>query len=250
MESEQDRTPLSCPSCSQPMRSLHVERYDGGTLTIDLCAQCYVIWFDHAESAQLAPAAVIELFKEIHTHRDEQRHPLAQDMHCPRCAGVLALTHDICKSGPLVYYRCAHDLGRLTPFFQFLREKKFVRSLSPLELTRVRAEIQHVACPSCGAAVDLEHSAACSYCGSPIAVLDADAVNAAMKSWAEAEARRVSGPATDPRVMALTSKLQALSQQAVPGLLIDDPLDKFAGEADLMHSCIGALGGLLASLSK
>lgn len=248
MEAEH-QTPLHCPSCAQAMRSLTLARYDGATLTIDLCTHCYVIWFDHGESTQLAPAAVIELFKEIHAHRSDQRNPLPQALACPRCHGPLALTHDIGKAGPLTYYRCQHDLGRLTPFFQFLREKQFVRSLTPAELHHVQAEIKQVQCPSCGAPVDLEHSTACTYCGAPIAVLDADAVQAAMHTWADAEARRTAA-AMDPRVQALTGKIQVISHQVVLDRLTEDTFALFEGKRDLMSCCIGALGKLITSLQE
>jgi hypothetical protein len=33
-------------------------------LEVDLCFGCCLIWFDQGESAQLAPAAVIELFQQ------------------------------------------------------------------------------------------------------------------------------------------------------------------------------------------
>jgi hypothetical protein len=38
------------------------------------------------------------------------------------------------KAGRFSYWRCPDEHGRLTPFFQFLREKQFVRSLTPAEL--------------------------------------------------------------------------------------------------------------------
>ena len=68
------------------------------------------------------------------------------------------LTHDICKSGPLSYYRCPQDNGRLTPFFQFLREKQFLRVLTAAELASVR--VKQLQCSNCGAPIDLERSTA------------------------------------------------------------------------------------------
>lgn len=247
MSFEQDHGALHCPSCAQPMRSMTLARYDGASLTVDLCTQCYVIWFDQHESTQLAPEAVIELFQEIHAHREGERHPLSSDLHCPRCTGPLVLSHDICKAGPLTYYRCQHDKGRLTPFFQFLREKQFVRSLSPTELSHVRAQIKQVLCPSCGAPMDLEHAAACSYCGAPLAVLDADAVQAAMKIWTESATRRAQ-TAADVRVQSLAGTIQALSQQVNPSPLTSETFALLVNESDLLACCIGALGKLIVSM--
>src|SRR5262249_19009719 len=57
---------LTCPSCRQPMEGQDFERNDRGQVRVDLCFRCQGIWFDHLESVQLAPAAVVELFREIH----------------------------------------------------------------------------------------------------------------------------------------------------------------------------------------
>jgi len=181
-----DAAPVRCPNCRQHMEPQEFARRDGGVVRIDLCFPCHAIWFDQWESVQLAPEAIIELFKEIHGHRDEARQSLGSILGCPRCATNLALTNDLCKTGAFSYYRCAHQHGRFTPFFQFLREKQFVRTLTPAELGQVRAQIKEVRCSGCGAAVDLEKSTKCNYCEAPIAVLDADAVEKAMQFWAKA----------------------------------------------------------------
>src|SRR4029079_9976715 len=76
---------LHCPSCSEPMHSLELQRRAVGKLRIDLCFGCCLIWFDQNESAQLAPAAVIELFQQINSHRDARRMPVAAALPCPRC---------------------------------------------------------------------------------------------------------------------------------------------------------------------
>jgi hypothetical protein len=232
------------------METIELDRYDGGKLTINLCSNCYVIWFDRYESTQMAPAAVIDLFKEIHRHQDEERHPLPPHLDCPRCSGPLTLTRDICKAGPLSYYRCQHDHGRLTPFFQFLREKQFVRSLTQQELHQVRTELHHVSCPSCGANVDLERSTCCDYCGAPIAVLDADAVDKAMAIWTAAEDRR-RVPLDDARIQALTATLRDLSRQPDPDTQFSVEFSSsFTIGSDLISCCIGALGKLIVTLEN
>jgi hypothetical protein len=80
--------------------------------------------------------------------------------------------------------------GRFTPFVQFLREKDFIRPLSPAELERLRQTIRVVQCSSCGAPVDLEKDTACPYCRAPIAILDPDAVNATVRALQSAETKR------------------------------------------------------------
>jgi Zn-finger nucleic acid-binding protein len=34
-----------------------------GELVLDMCWDCHAIWFDRHESAQLAPGAVLDLFR-------------------------------------------------------------------------------------------------------------------------------------------------------------------------------------------
>jgi hypothetical protein len=164
--------------------------HDAGRVCLDLCYPCHAIWFDRNESVQLAPGAVIELFRDIHAREDEARRALPERFGCPRCPTPLALTHDLTKAGRFSYWRCPAEHGRLTPFFQFLREKQFVRSLTPAELGRVRAELKIVRCSSCGAPIDLQRDAACGYCKAPLAILDADAVAKALREWSHAEQRR------------------------------------------------------------
>jgi Zn-finger nucleic acid-binding protein len=181
---------IPCPSCAQGMNKRALPSHDAGQVCLDLCYPCHAIWFDRNESVQLAPGAVIELFRDIHARHDEPRRALPGHFDCPRCHVPLALTHDLAKAGRFSYWRCPGEHGRLTPFFQFLREKQFVRSLTPAELGRVRAELKVVRCSSCGAPIDLQRDTACGFCKSPLAILDADAVQKALREWSQAESRR------------------------------------------------------------
>jgi hypothetical protein len=188
------RPAISCPNCRQPMMARQFERHDEGSVRVDLCFGCAGIWFDHLASAQLAPVAVIRLFKEIYAHKDDAPRPRAGELPCPRCHGGLVQSFDLGKSGRFSYFRCPGGDGRFTPFFQFLREKQFVRTLNPIELARVRAQVRQITCSECGAPIDLEHSSECKYCHAPVSFLDPDAVEKAVKIWSAAEDRRRSGP--------------------------------------------------------
>lgn len=229
------------------MQTIAVESRSVGQIDIDVCVQCFVIWFDHAESTQLAPSAVVELFKIVNTGSDKPRLPLAHALPCPRCKVKLKLTHDICKAGPISYYRCqAH--GRLTPFYHFLREKQFIRQLTPREIGQLRVDVKQIKCSGCGGAIDLEKDTACSYCGAAIAVLDADAVSKAMEVWAAAaERRRNSSPEemseATLRLAAAHSRLSETQSRSLPDALFGN-----AANVDLVSTCIAALGGLFALL--
>jgi len=181
---------IPCPNCSQQMQTRDLEQNYHGVVRVDLCFSCAGIWFDHLGSVELAPAAVIELFKEIHTHLDDARQPVATRLGCPRCGDALSPAFDLAKSGRFSYFRCPRGDGRYTPFFQFLREKQFVRSLTTAELQRVRSQVRQIRCSECGAPIDLEHSSQCKYCHAPVSFLDPDAVEKAMRMWSDAENRR------------------------------------------------------------
>jgi hypothetical protein len=176
------------------MESEELERHDQGVAQVDLCFACAGIWFDHLVSVLLAPAAVIHLFKQIYAHRDDARQPVSNSLSCPRCGDALVLNFDLSKSGRFSYFACHRDGGRFTPFFQFLREKQFVRSLTAAELQRVRSQVRQITCSQCGAPIDLEHESECKYCHAPVSFLDSDAVQKALKMWSDSEARRGFAP--------------------------------------------------------
>lgn len=185
----------ACPSCGQAMQPESYARKAAGAIELDFCYSCQAIWFDQYESAQLTPGAVMKLFGAIHERRDAQPRPLADVCRCPVCRRALALTHDIQRSNRITYYRCPESHGRLSTFYQFLREKNFVRSLTVSEIERLKVVVEQVRCTSCGAAVNLERDAQCPYCRAPIAILDADAVQRTLAELsAEEKGRRTVDP--------------------------------------------------------
>lgn len=185
-----------------------------GEVLIDLCWDCHALWFDRLESAQLAPAAVIELFRLIHEHRDKPARPLADRMACPECATPLAFTHDLQRTNRINYYRCPQSHGRLTTFLQLLREKQFVRSLSSAEIERLRAAVKQVRCSGCGAPVDVAKDAACGFCRAPLSILDPDAVNDALARWQAAASGAGRGNAGEPNADAVLQALLASDREA------------------------------------
>lgn len=114
---------------------------------------------------------------------------------CFGCRAGLQLTHDIQRINRISYYRCPDGHGRFTTFFQFLREKNFVRSLTPGEIDRLKAQVAQVRCSGCGASVDLARDSQCGYCRSAISILDADAVK---KTLAELDAQERRRKTVDP----------------------------------------------------
>jgi hypothetical protein len=190
-------------------------RQTHGEVVIDVCWDCHGAWFDQYESSALSPAAVVDLFRLIHEHRDHQARPLADALACPHCRAKLSPTQDLQRANRFTYHRCTAGHGRFTTFFQFLREKQFVRSLSPPEIESLRAVVKQVRCSGCGASLDLARDSACSYCRSPISVLDAAAVEKTLAALSDADRRR-SAPNADELAKAFES-LIATHREPRPG---------------------------------
>jgi uncharacterized protein YbaR (Trm112 family) len=188
-----------------------------GEVILDVCWDCHAIWFDQYESAQLSPASVMVLFRLIHEHRGQPVRPLADAMACPHCRAKLALTQDLQRTNRLTYHRCTAGHGRLTTFFQFLREKQFIRSLSQPEIDQLKARVAQVRCSGCGAVVDLARDAACGYCRSPISVLDAEAVEKTLAALSEADRKRTA-PNSAELAVAFESLVATHKDAGGPGL--------------------------------
>jgi len=171
----------------------------GGEIALDLCFFCQGIWFDDYESLQLAPGGVIDLFKLIHVHRDDQRLPLSSPLRCPRCNEPLIQSQDRVKSGLFNYQRCGQH-GRFITFGQFMIEKGFVRQLSGAEIKELSVRIGVIRCSGCGAPVDIRKESACGHCRAPIAILDSHAVEAALAGYQHAALKQAAAP--DPTQLA------------------------------------------------
>ena len=193
------------------MTHLPLQRKNGGELSLDLCFSCQGIWFDKFESEQLTPGSVIELFKLIHAHRDEDRHTIPATLRCPRCNDRLKASLDMTRSGRFTYHRCLQNHGRFTVFAQFMIEKGFVRQLAPAEVKALAARIGSIHCTGCGAPVDIRTQAACQQCGAPIAILDPDAVNKALAGFQAQETLR-----THPDPEALAEAILRTERQRSP----------------------------------
>jgi Zn-finger nucleic acid-binding protein len=167
------------------------ERLLHGEVVLDLCFHCNGIWFDEYESAQITPGGIIELFKLLHKHQDDQRLPLREPLACPRCQERLLHGLDLAKhGGRFNYHRCLQKHGRFTTFAQFMIEKGFVRQLNPAEIDELAVKVGIIRCMGCGAPVDIRREHACGHCRAPISILDRGAVEQALSRLQTAEVRR------------------------------------------------------------
>ena len=166
------------------------ERNYGTVVPIDICHPCGALWFDRWEDLALSPGAVLRLFVVVNDNQPAQRNPLGTALACPRGRERLVLTTDMQRTTRFQYWRCPAEHGHFMTFFQFLREKNFVRPLSPAEVDTLRQNVKSVTCSSCGAPVDLNAGAICPYCRAPLSMLDARQVDTVVQELKREEARR------------------------------------------------------------
>jgi len=151
---------------------MRLDAHLNAPVEIDLCASCQAFWFDKYESLKLAARSTLQLIKLIGENSTAGKPSVSRNLHCPRCDTRLLFTHDMQRSTKFSYWRCEGGHGRFIGFFDFLREKNFIRPLSPEEIQELRQKIQIVNCSNCGAPVNLMSATACAHCGSPLSMLD------------------------------------------------------------------------------
>jgi hypothetical protein len=191
------------------MQGLELASHTGQPLTIDICFACQVFWFDDRESLHLSPASTLRLFRTIGESPATARRPVVRDSVCPRCGSRLVHAQDMQRTTKFQYRRCPKRHGRLTTFFDFLREKNFVRPLPAAEIEELRKNLDSVNCSNCGASIDLVRTSVCGHCGSPLSVLDS---RQAEKLVAELQkADRTSQPVDPALPMRLASAKREVS---------------------------------------
>jgi hypothetical protein len=204
---------MQCPGCAGSMTALTLDGHLGTRIELELCAACQVIWFDQRESLRLSPGATLALFRTIGESKQTSPPPLADPVTCPRCGLRLLLTNDRQRNTPFRYRRCGREHGRLITFFDFLREKDFVRPLSPQQLAELRASVKMVNCSNCGAPIDLVNASACAHCSTPVSMLDVKQIERTVASLRQAdEAARTIDPSWPARMEHEKHQVDALFQ--------------------------------------
>jgi uncharacterized protein YbaR (Trm112 family) len=229
------------------MSSRDFERNYGNVVTIDICHPCGTIWFDKWEDLALTAGAVLRLFVVINDNRPAQRNPLGSNLACPCCRAPLRLTTDIQRSTRFQYWRCPAEHGHFITFFEFLREKNFIRPLSPAEIDKLKQSIQSVTCSSCGAPVDLNAGAVCPYCRAPLSMLDPKQVDTVVQELKQEEARRqeANQGTIDPSIYARLAHDKTMVANRFARLGEAPFTFEFSGAGGLVEAGVAALVALL-----
>jgi len=181
---------MNCPRCTKPMRLETVDGLMDTNVEVDACVPCQSIWFDAREYLQLTPGATLKLFRMI---GENVSRPAPEDRDlakCPRCHAHLRRTKDMQRNVKFEYFKCPNDHGRLITFFDFLREKDFIKPLTAHQIDELRKNIQTVNCSNCGAPIDLAHRSDCGHCGTPLSMLDINRAETLVAELRDAETYR------------------------------------------------------------
>jgi hypothetical protein len=154
------------------MKDSSLEGRLGTPVNFSSCINCQGFWFEAFKTLQLSSAATLQLMKFIGDNSSSTKMQLASELRCPECRVKLLLTHDMQRTTKFTYWRCPNEHGRFISFMDFLREKDFVHPLSPQQIADLRKTVQTVNCSSCGAPVNIQYDAVCSFCHSPLSMLD------------------------------------------------------------------------------
>jgi len=141
-------------------------------VVIDICHPCQAFWFDTRESVALTAGSTLALFRIIGDKTGRPGPAATPTPRCPRCRNPLQETNDLQKSTRFRYQACPKGDGRFITFFDFLREKEFVKPLTAKQIAELRQQVQAVNCSNCGAPVEVQQNAACAHCSSPLSMFD------------------------------------------------------------------------------
>jgi hypothetical protein len=219
------------------MEALSLEGHLGTTVTIDVCHGCQAFWFDAHESLQLGPGATLRLFEMIGSESSHTGTPLSNVLRCPRCRMRLLLTNDLQRNTPFRYWRCDRGDGRFITFFDFLREKSFIRPLSPQQIEELRRNVQSVNCSNCGGSVALAQQSVCAHCGTPLSMFDLKHTEEVIAQLRHAAEPRPIDPAL-PLELARVKREMASTGPAVDSWLDASPSGLVAAGLAMLKDCL------------
>jgi hypothetical protein len=211
----------------------------GRDVDVDVCVPCQSIWFDAKENLQLTPGATLAVFRVI---GENVSRPSPQDgeiVKCPRCNGQLRRTRDMQRNTRFEYFRCPNNHGRLSTFFEFLKEKDFIKPLNAQQVAELRKNLQSINCSNCGAPIDLGRRTDCAHCGSALSMLDFQQAEKLVNQLRTADA----GKPIDPALPLALARARRETDEAFRGLPHEESWDR-----DL--SSLGVVGAGLSELIR
>jgi hypothetical protein len=220
------------------MTGMTLEGHQGRPVAIDLCMTCQAFWFDKYENLQIAPGSTLQLMKLIGERPATATISVSSSPKCPRCADTLPLARDMVRNTRFTYWRCPKGHGHFIRFFEFLREKNFIRTLNSEQIAELREHIQILNCSNCGAPIDLSTSSACGHCGSEISIVDLKQSQELLMQLQQAAQPKPVDPALPLDLLKAKREMEFLFPRQ------PEPLLKEISR-DLVHACLATVAGWL-----
>jgi hypothetical protein len=230
---------MICSNCAKEMTDWKLAGRLGNQFTIDVCPPCQAFWFNRHEDLGLSAASTLQLMKYIGDHSSSPKTAFTDRLMCPLCGSELTLAHNMARNVRFVYWQCASQHGHFISFFDFLKEKNFIRPLSTQEIQRLRESVQEVHCSNCGGSINLQTSSTCPFCHSPISILDLQDQQSMLAQLKEAAAS--DGTQVDP---ALPLKLAMAKAEASDYFSVSRHSDWWADPGTTRDLVVGALKDL------
>jgi hypothetical protein len=221
------------------MEAQTFDGHSGRQLAVDLCHACQAFWFDAHESLSLTPGSTLALFRVIGDRTARPASPASGALRCPRCRARLKRVHDRQRAMRFEYVACPEGHGRFTTFFNFLREKDFIRPLTPQQIAELRNAVQTVNCSNCGGPIDLQAGAVCAHCGSPVSMLDLRQAERLVQQLQRAEDR--AGRPVDPALPLELARARRDVEAAFAAFERDDAWFRDVSSAGLVGAGLRAL---------
>ncbi len=235
---------MNCPRCAAGMQEHTFDGTLARAVVIDVCAPCQAFWFDGRESPQLSPAATLTLFRIIGEHAARPLLREADVAKCPRCNGRLRRTQDMQRATRFEYFKCPNAHGRLITFFEFLKEKDFIKPLTPRQIGELRQHVQTINCSNCGGSIDLAKGSSCPHCRSPLSMLDMTQAETVVEQLRRADR---TGQPVDPALPLALARARRDTEAAFRGVPDDRAWFADVSRSGLIGAGLHALARLLKS---
>lgn len=163
-----------CTNCKAPMRKLGLAAHYQRSVEIDVCEPCSLIWFDDMESVRLAGPGMADLVRVIHDSMKGPKawQPFPSKLPCPVCNVPLKRVFNITRHGKTSHLECVDKHGIFQSFALFLAEKGYFRQFTWADIKRLTESGKRLSCFNCGALLESRPHDECTYCRSPVGMID------------------------------------------------------------------------------
>jgi hypothetical protein len=180
------------------MRPLRLPGHHDRHVDIDHCRPCGQVWFDSMESVQLSGLGWIHLLRELQIGATPDRPPAAEHQ-CPLCRTALREVRNLTRFGRFPARECPGCGGHQHSQAGMLAERGLVRPLLPAERRALKAEHRQLCCLNCGAPSD-GRSDDCSYCATPLMMVDLPRLSEALR-WRPSVVASSALPVTEGQLL-------------------------------------------------